>query len=194
MILVIDNYDSFTYNLVHILEKFDQVKVFRNDKISIEDIKRLNPDNIVISPGPGRPEDAGISKDVINEFKNQISILGVCLGHQCIGKIFGGEIIKSERVFHGKVSDIIKINQSEKLFAEIKNRFSATRYHSLIINKDNFPEELEIIAETDNGEIMAVKHSLYNIYGVQFHPESILTEVGETIIKNFLNIRSDNNV
>ena len=194
MILVIDNYDSFTYNLVYILEKFDQVKVFRNDKISIKDIKRLNPDNIVISPGPGRPEDAGISKDVINEFKNQISILGVCLGHQCIGKIFGGEIIKSERVFHGKVSDIIKINQSEKLFAEIKNRFSATRYHSLIINKDNFPEELEIIAETDNGEIMAVKHSLYNIYGVQFHPESILTEVGETIIKNFLNIRSDNNV
>ena len=194
MILVIDIYDSFTYNLVYILEKFDQVKVFRNDKISIEDIKRLNPDNIVISPGPGRPEDAGISKNVINEFKNQISILGVCLGHQCIGKIFGGEIIKSERVFHGKVSDIIKINQSEKLFAEIKNRFSATRYHSLIINKDNFPEELEIIAETDNGEIMAVKHSLYNIYGVQFHPESILTEVGETIIKNFLNIRSDNNV
>lgn len=194
MILVIDNYDSFTYNLVHILEKFDQVKVFRNDKISIENIKRLNPDNIVISPGPGRPEDAGISKNVINEFKNQISILGVCLGHQCIGEIFGGEIIKSERVFHGKVSDIIKINQSEKLFAEIKNRFSATRYHSLIINKDNFPEELEIIAETDNGEIMAVKHSLYNIYGVQFHPESILTEVGETIIKNFLNIRGDNNV
>lgn len=194
MILVIDNYDSFTYNLVHILEKFDQVKVFRNDKISIKDIKRLKPDNIVISPGPGRPEDAGISKNVINVFKDQISILGVCLGHQCIGEIFGGEIIKAEQVFHGKVSEIIKIDHSEKLFAKIKNRFLATRYHSLIISKDNFPEELEIIAETDNGEIMAVKHSLYKIYGLQFHPESILTEVGEKIIQNFLNIRSDNNV
>ncbi len=194
MILVIDNYDSFTYNLVHILEKYDDVKVYRNNRITLKEIKKLNPGNIVISPGPGRPEDAGISKDLIQEFKDKIPILGVCLGHQCIGEVFGGEIIKADKVFHGKISEIKQINKSDKLFAGIKDKFTATRYHSLIINRDNLPESLEVLAETASGEIMALKHRKYNLYGVQFHPESILTEVGQKLISNLINSRSDRNV
>ncbi len=194
MILVIDNYDSFTYNLVHILEKYDDVKVYRNNRITLKEIKKLNPGNIVISPGPGRPEDAGISKDLIQEFKDKIPILGVCLGHQCIGEVFGGEIIKADKVFHGKISEIKQINKSDKLFAGIKDKFTATRYHSLIINRDNLPESLEVLAETASGEIMALKHRKYNLYGVQFHPESILTEVGQKLISNLINSRSDSNV
>ncbi|MFW5994217.1 MAG: anthranilate synthase component II [Halanaerobiaceae bacterium] len=194
MILVIDNYDSFTYNLVHILEKYDEVKVYRNNRITIGEIERLKPANIVISPGPGRPEDAGISKDLIHRFKGKIPILGVCLGHQCIGEVFGGEIIKADKVCHGKVSEIRQINGPDKLFAGIKAKFTATRYHSLIVNRDNLPEELKILAETASGEIMALKHQNYNIYGLQFHPESILTEVGQKLIRNLINSRSDSNV
>ncbi|MFN2364590.1 MAG: aminodeoxychorismate/anthranilate synthase component II, partial [Halarsenatibacteraceae bacterium] len=177
MILVIDNYDSFTYNLVHMLERYDDVKVYRNNRITIKEIEELKPEIIVISPGPGRPEDAGISKDLLQKFKGKIPILGVCLGHQCIGEVFGGEVIKADKVFHGKVSEIRQINEPDKLFAGIKARFTATRYHSLIINKDSFPESLKILAETEYGEIMALKHRKYNIYGLQFHPKSILTEV-----------------
>lgn len=194
MILVIDNYDSFTYNLVHILEKHDQSKVFRNDKITIKEIEELKPDNIVISPGPGRPKGAGVSKNVIEYFKDQIPILGVCLGHQCIGEVFGGKIIKSDQVFHGKVSEIKQIDSSDKIFNGVKDSFQATRYHSLIISKNSFPDNLKILAETKQGEIMAVKSRYYDIYGLQFHPESILTVPGQIILKNFLNIRRDNNV
>ena len=196
MILVIDNYDSFTYNLVHILERYDDVKVYRNKSITIKEIKELKPDNILISPGPGRPEDAGISKDLIKEFKGKIPIIGICLGHQCIGEVFGGEIIKAPRIFHGKISKIKITSQTsqDRLFNNIPDNFTATRYHSLIINRDNFPEELKILAETGAGEIMAIKHKDYNIYGLQFHPESILTETGEQLIRNLINTRSDSNV
>ncbi|MFW5791012.1 MAG: anthranilate synthase component II [Bacillota bacterium] len=194
MILVIDNYDSFTYNLVHILEKYDEVKVYRNNRITLGEIERLKPANIVISPGPGRPENAGISKDLIQSFKGKIPILGVCLGHQCIGEVFGGEIIKADKVCHGKVSEIRQINGPDKLFAGIKAKFTATRYHSLIVNRDSLPEELEILAETASGEIMALKHRDYNIYGLQFHPESILTKVGQKLIRNLINNRGDSNV
>ena len=196
MILVIDNYDSFTYNLVHILERYDDVKVYRNKSITIKEIKELKPDNILISPGPGRPADAGISKDLIREFKGKIPIIGICLGHQCIGEVFGGEIIKAPRIFHGKISKIKITSQTsqDRLFNNIPDNFTATRYHSLIINRDNFPEELKILAETGAGEIMAIKHKNYNIYGLQFHPESILTETGEQLIRNLINTRSDSNV
>ncbi|RQD77929.1 MAG: aminodeoxychorismate/anthranilate synthase component II [Halanaerobium sp. MSAO_Bac5] len=186
MILVIDNYDSFTYNLVHILEEFDEVKVIRNDRVSVEDIALMAPDKIVISPGPGRPDDAGISKKVIDYFKDKIEILGVCLGHQCIAEVFGAEVIIADELVHGKVSKINKIAETELLFAGIENAFSATRYHSLLVNKKNLPEELEVLAETEKGEIMAIKHKDYPVYGVQFHPESILTEAGKIILANFL--------
>lgn len=186
VILVIDNYDSFTYNLVHILEEFDEVKVIRNDRVSVEDIALMAPDKIVISPGPGRPDDAGISKKVIDYFKDKIEILGVCLGHQCIAEVFGAEVIIADELVHGKVSKINKIAETELLFAGIENAFSATRYHSLLVNKKNLPEELEVLAETEKGEIMAIKHKDYPVYGVQFHPESILTEAGKIILANFL--------
>ena len=191
MILVIDNYDSFTYNLVHIIEAYDRLKVYRNDNISIEEVEELKPDTILISPGPGKPAEAGISKEIIKEFKGEIPILGICLGHQCIGEVFGGEIIRAAGVFHGKTSQI-KIKKQDKLFKGIKDNFTAIRYHSLIINRDNFPEELEILAETAAEEIMAIKHRQYNIYGLQFHPESILTKRGEKLIRNLINCRGDN--
>ncbi len=191
MILVIDNYDSFTYNLVHIIEAYDRLKVYRNDNISIKEVEELKPDTILISPGPGKPAEAGISKEIIKEFKGEIPILGICLGHQCIGEVFGGEIIRAAGVFHGKTSQI-KIKKQDKLFKGIKDNFTAIRYHSLIINRDNFPEELEILAETAAEEIMAIKHRQYNIYGLQFHPESILTKRGEKLIRNLINCRGDN--
>lgn len=186
VILVIDNYDSFTYNLVHILEEFDTVKVIRNDKISVEDIAIMAPDKIVISPGPGRPDDAGISKTIIDYFKDKIEILGVCLGHQCIAEVFGAEVVIADELVHGKVSKINLLDKDNLLFAGIDNNFSATRYHSLLVNKKNLPEELNILAETEKGEIMAIKHKDYPVYGVQFHPESILTEAGKIILENFI--------
>jgi len=185
VILVIDNYDSFTYNLVHMLEEFDEVKVLRNDKLELADIEILAPDKIIISPGPGRPEEAGISKAVIEKFKDKISIMGVCLGHQCIGEVFGGEIISAQKIVHGKISNIRKLD-NDPLFEGIEDNFPATRYHSLVISRSSFPEELKITAEAEDGEIMAVKHRDYPVYGVQFHPESILTGAGREILKNFL--------
>ena len=187
MILVIDNYDSFTYNLVHLLEEFDQVKVVRNDKLSLDDIEIMAPDKIIISPGPGRPDDAGISKALIGYFKDKIDILGVCLGHQCIGEVFGSEVVEADRIVHGKVSAIKKVKNAN-LFASIEDGFAATRYHSLIVDRESLSLELEVLAESDEGEIMALKHREYPIYGVQFHPESILTEAGRKLIKNFLEL------
>ncbi|TDO94757.1 anthranilate synthase component 2 [Halanaerobium saccharolyticum] len=187
MILVIDNYDSFTYNLVHLLEEFDQVEVRRNDKLTVDDIAIMAPEKIVISPGPGRPEDAGISKELILYFKDKIDILGVCLGHQCIGEVFGSRVVEADRVVHGKVSAIKKVKDSS-LFAGIDDGFAATRYHSLIVERESLSPELEVLAENDEGEIMALKHKKYPVYGVQFHPESILTEAGRKLIKNFLEL------
>ena len=187
MILVIDNYDSFTYNLVHLLEEFDQVKVMRNDKLSVNDVAIMAPDKIIISPGPGRPDDAGISKELIEYFKDKIDILGVCLGHQCIGEVFGSEVVEADRIVHGKVSAIKKVKNAN-LFASIEDGFAATRYHSLIVDRESLSLELEVLAESDEGEIMALKHKKYPVYGVQFHPESILTEAGRKLIKNFLEL------
>ena len=187
VILVIDNYDSFTYNLVHLLEEFDQVKVMRNDKLSLEDVAIMAPNKIIISPGPGRPDDAGISKELIQYFKGEIDILGVCLGHQCIGEVFSSEVIEADRIIHGKTS-AIKKTKADKLFAGIKEGFLATRQHSLIVDRESLSDELEVLAESDEGEIMALKHKEYPVYGVQFHPESILTEAGRELIKNFLDL------
>jgi anthranilate synthase/aminodeoxychorismate synthase-like glutamine amidotransferase len=187
VILVIDNYDSFTYNLVHLLEEFDEVKVMRNDRLTVDDIAIMAPDKIIISPGPGRPDDAGISKELIQYFKDKIDILGVCLGHQCIGEVFGSEVVEADRIVHGKTS-AIKKTRTNKLFAGIENGFLAARYHSLIVDQESLSPELEVLAESNDGEIMALKHKKYPVYGVQFHPESILTEAGRELIKNFLEL------
>lgn len=185
MILMVDNYDSFTYNLVQYLGSLGQeIKVFRNDKISIAKIKKLKPEKIVISPGPGRPEDAGISCRVIAEFKGKLPILGVCLGHQAIGYVLGGRIIGAKRLMHGKTSMIY--HNQKNIFKDIPNPFEATRYHSLIVEKKSLPEILEVIAWTKEGEIMGLKHKKYPLWGLQFHPESILTKVGLDILRNFL--------
>ncbi|MBU3958966.1 MAG: aminodeoxychorismate/anthranilate synthase component II [Candidatus Omnitrophica bacterium] len=187
MILMVDNYDSFTYNLVQYLGALgEDIKVFRNDKITISQIKKLRPKRIVISPGPGRPEDAGISCEVIREFKDEIPILGVCLGHQCLGFVFGARIIGAARLMHGKTSWIY--HNKRTIFKSIPNPFEATRYHSLIVEKKTLPECLEITAWTKEGEIMGLKHKGYPLWGVQFHPESILTKTGKNILANFLKI------
>jgi len=186
MILMIDNYDSFTYNLVQYLgELGENIKVFRNDKIAINKIKKLAPERIVISPGPGRPEDAGISCDCIKEFAGKIPILGVCLGHQAIGFVYGGRIINAKRLMHGKTSWIY--HNRVTIFSGIPNPFEATRYHSLLVEKKSLPECLEITAWTKENEIMGLKHKKYPLWGVQFHPESILTKAGKDILRNFLN-------
>jgi anthranilate synthase/aminodeoxychorismate synthase-like glutamine amidotransferase len=159
----------------------------RNDKLSVDDVAIMAPDKIIISPGPGRPDDAGISKELIQYFKDKIDILGVCLGHQCIGEVFGSEVVEADRIVHGKTS-AIKKTKADKLFAGIEDGFLATRYHSLIVDRESLSPELEVLAESDEGEIMALKHSRYPVYGVQFHPESILTEAGRELIKNFLEL------
>jgi anthranilate synthase/aminodeoxychorismate synthase-like glutamine amidotransferase len=183
---MIDNYDSFTYNLVQYLGQLGQdLKVFRNDKITLEKIARLAPKKIVISPGPGRPKDAGISNALIKEFKGKIPILGVCLGHQCIGEVFGGKIIHAKRIMHGKTSMIY--HNKKEIFKGIPSPFEATRYHSLVIERKSLPSCLEITAWTKTDrEIMGVRHKNYPIWGVQFHPESILTKQGMNILKNFI--------
>lgn len=187
MVLMIDNYDSFTYNLVQYLGTLGQVvKVFRNDKITIDQMKRLGPSRIVISPGPGRPEDAGISCDVVKTFAGKIPILGVCLGHQTIGFVYGGKIVGAKRLMHGKTSMIY--HQAGGIYAGIPNPFEATRYHSLIVEKKSLPSCLQINAWTKSGEIMGLKHKTLPLWGVQFHPESILTKYGINILKNFLKI------
>jgi len=187
MVLVIDNYDSFTYNLVQYIGEITQeIRVIRNDKITISEIKRLSPSFIVISPGPGRPDNAGISKGLIREFKGKIPILGVCLGHQCIGEVFGARIIGAERLMHGKTSEIF--HDGKFIFKDIPNPFIATRYHSLIVDPKSIPLCLEITAKTAEGEIMGIRHKEYPIFGVQFHPESILTIEGKRILYNFFTL------
>jgi anthranilate synthase component 2 len=191
MLLMIDNYDSFTYNLVQYFGELGQdVNVHRNDKISVEEIEKLAPDHIVISPGPCTPNEAGISIDVINKFKGQIPILGVCLGHQSIGQAFGGKIIHAHEIMHGKTSDIYHNNTD--VFTGFENPYTATRYHSLVIEKESLPDCFEITAwtQTKDGEmdeIMGIKHKELAISGVQFHPESILTSYGHELLSNFLN-------
>ena len=186
-LLVIDNYDSFTYNLVQIFGELDvDLEVKRNDEISIAEIQKLHPDRICISPGPGRPENAGISSDVIRELGSTTPILGVCLGHQCIAQVFGGEVVRAEKFMHGKTSTI-RHNQSG-IFKDIAQPLEATRYHSLIVRRESLPDSLQITAETDEGEIMGLQHRHLPIHGVQFHPESILTAEGKKLLANFLRV------
>ncbi len=192
MILVIDNYDSFTYNLVQYLGELGQelpvagqIQVYRNDKIDLDTISQINPDGIVISPGPGRPEDAGISLQLIAKIGQNIPILGVCLGHQSIGQVFGGNIVSAPVLMHGKTSLVHHNNVG--VFQDLDNPFTATRYHSLIIERETLPDELEITAWVEDGTIMGVRHRKYtHIQGVQFHPESILTNSGKRLLRNFL--------
>ena len=185
MLLMIDNYDSFTYNLVQYLSEIGQeVKVYRNDKITIEEVNKLNPKYIVISPGPCTPNEAGISLELINSFKGKVPILGVCLGHQSIGQAFGGKIIHAQTIMHGKTSQIFHENTG--VFNGIKSPFTATRYHSLVIDKKSLPDCFDITAWTDDNEIMGIKHKDLPIEGLQFHPESILSEYGHDLLKNFL--------
>ena len=187
MVLVIDNYDSFTYNLVQYLGELKvALEVKRNDQITLDQIRDLKPERILVSPGPCSPRESGLSNDIIRRFGPQIPLFGVCLGHQCIGHTFGAEVIVNYRMMHGKTSPI-KHNEKD-LFKDMPNPFIATRYHSLVIKRDTMPACLEITAETDEGEIMGVRHREFPIWGVQFHPESILTEHGRTIVKNFLEL------
>ena len=192
MILVIDNYDSFTYNLVQRLGEIDaslDMKVFRNDQIDLAAIKKLCPAKIIISPGPCTPREAGISNEVLKTFASQIPILGVCLGHQCIGHVFGGEVIRNNRIMHGKVSPIHHDNKG--IFKGLSNPFDATRYHSLVIKKETFTNpDFEISAWTAEGEIMGVRHKKWELHGVQFHPESFLSIEGPKLLKNFLDIKT----
>ncbi|GIO58276.1 MULTISPECIES: aminodeoxychorismate/anthranilate synthase component II [Paenibacillus] len=185
MILVIDNYDSFTYNLVQYLGELGQeVKVYRNDEITVSGIEELAPDHILISPGPCTPNEAGISLETIANFKGKIPIFGVCLGHQAIGQAFGGNVIRAERLMHGKTSPIH--HHGNSVFEGLPSPFTATRYHSLLVERDSLPDCLEITAETEEGEIMGLRHKEYPIEGVQFHPESIITDYGHQILRNFL--------
>ena len=185
MLLVIDNYDSFTYNLVQYLGELGQeILVYRNDKIGIKEIEDLLPDRIVISPGPCTPREAGISVELIRHFADKIPILGVCLGHQAIAEAFGGDVVRNYRLMHGKTSMIH--HDGKTIFTGLPNPFEATRYHSLIVKRETIPASLKISAETEEGEIMGIRHNEYKVEGVQFHPESILTTVGKDILRNFI--------
>jgi len=192
MILVIDNYDSFTYNLVQYLGELgrefavaEEIRVYRNDEIDLSAIAQLNPSGIVISPGPGRPDDAGISLELIRQFAPTIPILGVCLGHQCIGQLYGGTITNAEELMHGKTSPVH--HTGEGVFANVESPFTATRYHSLVIARETLPRVLELTAWVEDGTIMGVRHRDYpHLQGVQFHPESILTDSGKQLLQNFL--------
>lgn len=187
MILVIDNYDSFTYNLVQYIGQMgEEVLVYRNDEISVEDIRELNVDAIFLSPGPRTPKEAGISVDVIRHFYKTTPILGVCLGHQAIGFAFGADVVRADRIMHGKTSGII--NDGKTVFKGLPNPFVAGRYHSLVLKRDSIPSCLEISARTEEGEIMGVRHHEYPVEGIQFHPESVLTPNGKRIIRNFLEL------
>ena len=197
MILMIDNYDSFTYNLVQymgeiLMEKlpgsdlYSEIVVFRNDKITVPEIEDMSPDRIVISPGPGTPLEAGISNDVIASFAGKVPILGVCLGHQCVGHVFGGDVVQADRLMHGKTSMIY--HDGQKILHGLGNPFEATRYHSLIINPETLPDCLYVNAWTDEDEIMGVKHKEYPLWGVQFHPESVFTPEGKKLLRNFIEI------
>lgn len=195
MLVMIDNYDSFTYNIVqYFAELGADVRVFRNDEITVQEIEALNPDHLVISPGPCTPNESGISMEAIRYFAGKLPILGICLGHQSIGQVFGGNIIRAGQVMHGKISAIHHANTG--VFAGLKNPYNATRYHSLVIDKQQLPDCLEITAWTENPdgsmeEIMGVRHRELPIEGVQFHPESILTEHGHDLLRNFLTMKKD---
>ncbi len=185
MIVMIDNYDSFTYNLVQYMRELGaDVQVYRNDKITVNSLRVLNPSGIVISPGPGRPEDAGISMDTIQAFSGKIPLLGVCLGHQAIAMAFGGEIISAKNLMHGKTSHVT--NDGKAIYSKIRSPFKAMRYHSLAVNRKTLPEMFDISSESDDGEIMGIRHREHNTEGVQFHPESIMTTVGKRLLRNFL--------
>jgi len=184
-VAIIDNYDSFTFNLVHyILHTGAEVEVFRNDKISVEELEALNPQAIVISPGPGRPEDAGISLDVVKQLSGVIPILGVCLGHQTIAQSFGGTVIHAKKIMHGKTSMVTA--DGEQIFSGLKNPFSVMRYHSLAVREKDLPDCLVVTARTEDGEIMGIRHKEHPTQGVQFHPESFMTTVGKRLIRNFI--------
>ncbi len=186
MILFIDNYDSFTYNLVQYFGEIGQeIEVFRNDKITLFDIERKNPDYIVISPGPCTPSKAGISLEVIRYFSGKIPLLGICLGHQAMAQAFGGKLKQAEILMHGKTSDIY--HSGGTIFNNIPSPYKAIRYHSIVADKKSFPSSLEVTAQTKDGEIMALRHKKYAVEGVQFHPEAILTEYGKELLKNFIN-------
>ena len=185
MLVMVDNYDSFTYNLVQYLGELGQViKVFRNDQITVDELEQLAPERVVVSPGPCSPAEAGISNEVIRRFAGRVPVLGVCLGHQCIGHVFGGDVVRAARLMHAKTSMIH--HDGKTIFEGLPNPFQATRYHSLIIKRETLPRCLEVTAETDQGEIMGVRHKEHQIEGVQFHPESILTEAGKDLLRNFL--------
>lgn len=187
MILMIDNYDSFTYNLVHYLSELgEEVTVARNDKISLEDVGRMGPEIIVVSPGPCTPREAGVSVDVIKEFAGRTPILGVCLGHQSMAYAYGAEIVRAGRLLHGKTSPIW--HDEKGIYKDIPNPFEATRYHSLLIEKGTLPDDFEVSAWTDEGEIMGIRHKEHLMEGLQYHPESILTRHGKDILRNFINL------
>ena len=185
MLIVVDNYDSFTYNLVQYLgEMGEDIKVFRNDKITVKEIELLKPDKLIISPGPGRPQDAGISKEVIKYFGGHVPILGVCLGHQAIAEVYGAVVERGDKIMHGKVSDVY--HEGQTIFKGVPSPFTATRYHSLVVRPDSVKSPIAVTAWTADKEIMALRHSDIPTWGVQFHPESILTVEGKKILKNFL--------
>lgn len=187
MLLVIDNYDSFTYNLVQYFGELGaEVVVRRNDEITVPEIEAMNPDRLVVSPGPCTPNEAGVSCEVIQHFGSRKPVLGVCLGHQSIGQVYGGDVVRADRLMHGKTSPIL--HGGENVFAGLPNPFEATRYHSLIVKRDTLPACLKITAETAEGEIMGLAHRELPVYGVQFHPESILTSEGKNLLKNFLKL------
>jgi anthranilate synthase/aminodeoxychorismate synthase-like glutamine amidotransferase len=187
MILVLDNYDSFTYNLVQYFGELGaELIVRRNDRTSIEEIEQLHPEKICISPGPGTPDEAGISNELVRHFGPRIPVLGVCLGHQCIGQVYGGEVIRADRLMHGKTSPIL--HEGDGVFRGLPIPFEATRYHSLIVRRATLPAELEIVAETSEQEIMGLRHRQYPVHGVQFHPESIMTNEGKRLLANFLSM------
>jgi len=187
MLLVIDNYDSFTYNLVQYLgELGERIEVRRNDEVTVEQIEAMKPDRLLISPGPGKPTDAGIAMKVIEKFAGTLPILGVCLGHQAIGQVFGGRVVRASQLFHGKSSQVQ--HDGKTIFEGLDNPFPAGRYHSLIVERETLPDELEISATTPNGTIMGLRHRRLKIEGVQFHPESIMTTEGKKLLKNFLSL------
>lgn len=186
MILLIDNYDSFSYNLYQMIGEINSdIKVIRNDELTAEEIEELNPTHIILSPGPGKPENAGVCEDVVRKLGKKIPILGVCLGHQAICEVYGAVVTYASKLMHGKQSKV-SIDEGSRLFAGLKNKIKVARYHSLAAKKDTIPEELKITAVAEDGEIMAVEHKTYPVYGLQFHPESILTPQGKQILENFM--------
>ena len=192
MILLIDNYDSFSYNLVQLIGELTDgnIKVVRNDEITIDEIRKMNPESIILSPGPGKPEDAGICEDVVRQLKDEYPILGVCLGHQSICEVFGAKVTYAKQLMHGKQSEM-KILKEDPIFEGLGESFKGARYHSLSADRNTIPDELEVIAiDGKDGEVMAVKHKEYPIYGLQFHPESVLTPEGKTLVNNFLKLNN----